>query len=84
VSYSLLILPRAKRELADLPSQQLAVAELKISALQANPLPAGCKKLRDRQGWRVRFGDYRIIYKIDDTQEIVTILEVGHRREIYR
>jgi len=84
VSYSLLILPRAKRQLADLPAQQLSAAEAKIRALQENPRPVGCKKLRDRQGWRVRFGDYRIIYKIDDAQKIVTILEVGHRREIYR
>ena len=84
MSYSLLILPRAKRQLADLPAQQLSAAEAKIRALQENPRPVGCKKLRDRQGWRVRFGDYRIIYKIDDAQKIVTILEVGHRREIYR
>jgi mRNA interferase RelE/StbE len=84
VSYSLLILPRAKRELADLPAQQLSAAEVKIRALQENPRPPGCKKLRDRQGWRVRFGDYRIIYKIDDGQKIVTIVELGHRREIYR
>ena len=55
-----------------------------MRALQENPRPPGCKKLRDRQGWRVRFGHYRIIYKIDDTQKIVTIVEVGHRREIYR
>jgi mRNA interferase RelE/StbE len=84
VSYSLLLLPRAKSALANLPSQQLSAAEIKIGALRENPRPAGCKKLKDRQGWRVRFGDYRIIYKIDDTQKVVTIIEVGHRREIYR
>lgn len=84
MSYSLLILPRAKRELAGLPSQELVVAELKISALQENPRPAGCKKLAERKGWRIRFGSYRIIYKIDDTQKIITIVGVGHRREIYR
>ena len=84
MSYRLLILPRAKRELADLPTEQFRAAEMKMRALQENPRPPGCKKLRDRQGWRVRFGDYRVIYKIDDTQEIVTILGVGHRREIYR
>jgi len=83
VSYGLLILPRAKRELADLPAQ-LAVAELKVRALQENPRPAGCKKLAERKGWRIRFGNYRVIYKIDDTQKIITIVGVGHRREIYR
>ena len=84
MSYSLLILPRAKKQLADLPAQQLNAAEVKIRGLQDEPRPVGCKKLKDRQGWRVRFGDYRIIYKVDDNQRIVTVIEVGHRREIYR
>ena len=84
MSYGLLILPRAKRELADLPAQQFSVAELKIRALQKNPRPIGCKKLAECKGWRIRFGDYRILYKIDDTQKIVTVVGVGHRREIYR
>jgi len=64
VSYSLLILPRAQRGLADLPAQQFSIAELKIEALRENPRPAGCKKLAERQGWRIRFGDYRILYKL--------------------
>jgi mRNA interferase RelE/StbE len=84
VSYSLLILPRAQKELANLPAQQLSVAEFKIVALRENPRPAGCKKLADRQGWRIRLGDYRVIYKIDDAKKTVTIVNVGHRREVYR
>jgi len=40
--------------------------------------------LAERKGWRIRFGNYRVIYKIDDTQKIITIVGVGHRREIYR
>jgi mRNA interferase RelE/StbE len=84
VSYSLFILPRAKKELADLAPQELTVAELKINNLRENPRPAGCKKLAEREGWRIRFGKYRIIYKIDDANKTVTITGVGHRREIYR
>jgi len=84
VSYKLLILPRAQKELADLPPEQLSIAERKIDALREEPRPAGCKKLAERQGWRVRFGNYRILYKIDDAEKVVTIVNVGHRREIYR
>jgi mRNA interferase RelE/StbE len=84
VSYSLFILPRAQRELAALPAQQLEVAESKIESLRENPRPAGCKKLADRRGWRIRFGDYRILYRIDDANRTITITNVGNRREIYR
>jgi mRNA interferase RelE/StbE len=63
VSYSLFILPRAKKQLARLPTEQFNAAELKIHALQEQPRPAGCKKLVERAGWRIRVGDYRILYK---------------------
>jgi mRNA interferase RelE/StbE len=84
VSYDLFILPRAQKELAALPAEQLNIAERKIDALREDPRPAGCKKLAERRGWRIRFGNYRIIYKIDDAGRTVTIMNVGHRKEIYR
>ena len=84
MSYSLFILPRAQKELAALPNQQLEIAESKLGSLRENPRPPGCKKLADRRGWRIRFGDYRILYRIDDQNKTVTITNVGNRREIYR
>ena len=84
MSYNLLILPRAKKALANLPEQEFTVADRKIEALRENPRPVGCKKLAERQGWRIRFGDYRILYKVDDINKTVTVTDVGHRREIYR
>lgn len=84
MSYTLFILPRAQKELAELPATQLETAETKINSLRDNPRPPGCRKLADRRGWRIRFGDYRILYKIDDVGKTVTITNVGHRREIYR
>ena len=48
------------------------------------PRPAGCAKLRGREGWRIRVGNYRVIYEIDDTLRRITILHVGQRRDIYR
>ena len=74
----------AQRELAALPVQQLEIAQSKIESLRDNPRPAGCKKLADREGWRIRFGDYRILYRIDDATKTVTITNVGNRREICR
>jgi len=84
VSYRLFILPRAQSQLADLPEREFNVAESKIGALREDPRPPGCKKLTEREGWRIRFGSYRVIYKIDDANKAVTVTDVGHRREIYR
>jgi mRNA interferase RelE/StbE len=55
-----------------------------IDALSGNPRPAGCKKLADQQAWRIRVGDYRVIYEIHDQVLLVTVVDIGHRREIYR
>jgi len=53
--------------------------------LSLEPRLPGAKLLSNQDGiWRVRVGDYRILYQIDDTEQIVRILEIGHRREIYR
>jgi mRNA interferase RelE/StbE len=55
-----------------------------IDSLAENPRPTGCRRLRGRKDWRVRVGDYRIIYGIDDDRRIVEILSAAHRREIHR
>ncbi len=55
-----------------------------IRALAENPRPAGCVKLAVRPEWRIRVGDHRILYLVDDAHHSVTITEIGHRREIYR
>ncbi|HXH10050.1 MAG TPA: type II toxin-antitoxin system RelE/ParE family toxin [Alphaproteobacteria bacterium] len=55
-----------------------------IRALGQDPRPPGSRKLIGRDGWRLRVGDYRTIDDIDDTQRIVTVLHIGHRRDVYR
>jgi mRNA interferase RelE/StbE len=55
-----------------------------IDALSGNPRPVGCKKLAGQQAWRIRVGDYRIIYEIHDQVLLVIVVDIGHRREIYR
>jgi mRNA interferase RelE/StbE len=54
-----------------------------IRYLAENPRPPGCLKLTNREGWRIRVSSYRVIYEIDDEQKIITVLQVGHRRDIY-
>lgn len=49
-----------------------------------NPRPPGCIKLTGRHAWRVKVGDYRIIYEIDDRKRVVVLVTVGHRKEVYR
>lgn len=83
MAYEVLILPRAQKELANLPKQNYARVRDLISTLANNPRPTGCKKLTGREGWRLRSGDYRVIYQIDDQHERVIVLDVGHRKDIY-
>ena len=83
MSYTVLILRRAQKELARLPSGVYERVRDAIRALGQNPRPAGCLKLTGREGWRIRVGNYRVIYEVDDEQQSVTVLHVGHRRDVY-
>jgi mRNA interferase RelE/StbE len=56
-----------------------------LQALKQDPRPPGCKKLSGEESlWRIRVGDYRIVYQIRDNELLVLVLKMGHRREIYR
>jgi mRNA interferase RelE/StbE len=52
--------------------------------LEQEPRPRGVEKIRNTELWRIREGDYRIVYNIEDNRNLVTIVKIGHRREIYR
>jgi mRNA interferase RelE/StbE len=85
VSYEVVILPRAQKQIRSIPSRIAESVEEKLRSLAENPRPAGCKKLRGHEeAWRIRVGDYRIIYDIDNAQKTVVVMKVGHRSEIYR
>ena len=55
-----------------------------LASLADNPRPAGCEKLSNQAWYRVRQGVYRIVYEIQDQALLVTVVKVGHRREVYR
>ena len=84
MSYTVSILRRAQKELAQLPAGAYERVRDAIFALAQNPRPAGCLKLTGRDGWRLRIGKYRIIYEIDDNQQNIIVLHIGHRRDVYR
>ncbi len=79
------ILPRSvQKQLAKLDAIVLARIEDSLLALQKAPRPVGAKKLKGRVGWRVRVGDYRVIYEIHDSVLQIIVIQVGHRRDVYR
>ena len=55
-----------------------------IVALEVNPRPPGATKLRGSELWRVRVGDYRVLYSIEEARLVVLVVKIGHRREVYR
>lgn len=82
--YRLFLLPRAQKELARLPIDTYERIRAAIRGLAEEPRPPGCRKLTGRQGWRLRVGDFRVLFEIDDDAMSVTVLHVGHRRDVYR
>ena len=81
--YEVLLLQSAEKELDRLPSAIYNRVRDKVISLEGNPRPRGLKKLSGREEYRLRVGDYRILYVVDDNNHIVTIVSVGHRREVY-
>ncbi len=84
-SYSVEVKPRARKELESLPDNILAPVLRKLDSLRKAPRPAGCKKLKGYKDlWRVRVGDWRVVYIIDDSAKLVSITRIAHRRQVYR
>jgi mRNA interferase RelE/StbE len=84
VNYETYILRRAQKALSKIQQQDQERVVEAIWDLENDPRPHGCKKLSGREGWRVRVGQYRVIYEIDDESKEVTVLDIGHRRDVYR
>ena len=82
--YSLRMKRSAERELRRFPSRDVERIARVIGALSENPRPPGCQKLATEDGYRVRQGDYRIVYTVDDDERVVVIYKIGHRRDVYR
>ena len=82
--YDVRFVRSARKELERLPDEALQRVFPRIEALANNPRPLGCKKLRgSRDLWRIRIGNYRVVYQVDDGILLVEIRAVGDRKDIY-
>jgi mRNA interferase RelE/StbE len=83
-SYRLLIKPSAAKELQALPANDRKRVVTKIEGLASDPRPPGTEKLSGAEKYRLRQGDYRVLYSVDDSQKMLVIVKIGHRRDVYR
>lgn len=83
-SYRVVLTSSAERELRKLPSNLVTRIVHRLEMLASDPRPAGCKKLQggDRE-WRIRVGDYRVVYAIIDTDFLVEVTRIRHRSAVY-
>ena len=82
--YDLIVRKSVATDLRSIPKQDLERILARIAALATDPRPPGCEKLSSLERYRVRQGRYRILYEIEDARLTVTVVKVGHRREVYR
>jgi mRNA interferase RelE/StbE len=83
-SYKVFLRKSAADELGRIPKKDLSRIVERIRALERDPRPGGCEKLSALERYRVRQGNYRIVYAIDDAERTVDVVKVGHRREVYK
>lgn len=84
VKYSLEIKQSAQKELDALDDALFSRIDRRILALAGNPRPAGCKKLKGyKDQWRIRVGDWRVLFIIDDAAKLISVTRIAHRRKVY-
>ena len=84
MSYNVIIRTSAKKELKQLNNNIFERVMERIIELKENPRPLGCEKLGGQNSYRIRIGDFRVIYSIDDKVKLVEIIKIGDRKEIYK
>jgi mRNA interferase RelE/StbE len=82
--FDLVFKESVSKDLKEIPKQDVQRILERIDALRDEPRPQGSVKLSGKEYYRVRQGNYRIIYEIQDAQLVVIVIKVGHRREVYR
>lgn len=82
--YSIEISRTAQKQLTKINDPYFKAINEKILALKSNPRPPGCKKLKGNESWRIRVADYRIIYEIKDNILQIIVIDVDHRKQVYR
>lgn len=83
-SSSVRITRSAAKELEAVPPKDRKRITKRIEGLASDPRPPGCEKLSGEEKYRLRLGDYRILYEIVDQELIITVVKIGNRRDVYR
>ena len=84
MKYHIQIKRNAQKALAKIPQSHQDRIINKIYTLAESPHPQGCKKLSGRPAWRIRVGNYRVLYEVHDNELIILVVQIGHRRDVYR
>ncbi len=84
MTYTIQIERSAQKQLAKINSPFFEAISEKILLLEKDPRPPGCKKLTGRESWRIRVGDYRVIYNISDHILLIMVIDIDHRKQVYR
>lgn len=84
MSYLVSLRASAEKELDGLPERTAERIIKRLLDLEKNPRPSDCKKLKGVQAYRLRVGEYRVVFQIDDKAKEIIIESIGHRKDIYR
>lgn len=82
--YELIVRHSVRKDVEKIPQKDLTRILNKLEALRNDPKPAGCVKLSGSEYYRIRQGDYRIIYEVQGKVLIIVLIKIGHRREVYK
>ncbi len=84
MKFKIIYSSRSSKQLADIPARDYFGIVSLIDFLQTNPMPHGIKKMKGyKDYYRLRRGDYRIVYKVEFKIVIITIIQIGHRKDVY-
>ena len=84
MAYRIEVRPKVEKALRKLPTRIVQAVRGVIDGLANDPRPQGAKRLTERDEWRIRVGDYRILYLIEDALLVVIVVKIGHRKDVYR
>ena len=84
MSYNVIIRTSAKKELKRLNNNIFERVMERIIELKENPRPIGCEKLGGQDSYRIRIGDFRVVFTIDEKAKLVEIIKIGDRKEVYK
>jgi len=84
-NYSIVFTRSARKEIESLDTSVVNRVFSKIENLEENPRPKGCRKIQSQENlWRIRIGEYRVIYAVDDKRRVIDIIAIRHRRDAYK